>query len=160
MSNGGSMIDSIRKLFSSSARAGETEGSERNPVEGRMARVEQIASGVEMAAAALPEERKQLRREAQEVAEAALEAARSRLPEGAGGDDAGPPAAGEGEGEAVEELARLSGALEELHYRILRCEVHPDVQADEQIEAAADRAREAAEGARRLADELGEVTAA
>lgn len=159
MSNGGSMIDSIRELFSSSGRAGETEGTEGDPVEGRMARVEQIASGVEMAASALPEERKQLRREAEAAAEAALEAARSRLPEGGGGGDAAPPAAGEGAG-TVEALTRLSGALEELHYRLLQCEVHPDVQDDEEIEAAADRAREAAEGARRLAGELGEPTAA
>lgn len=165
MSNGGSLIDSIRNLFSTSGPERRAGGEERDPVEARMERVEQVASGVEMAAAALPGDRKQLRREAEGAAEAVLEAARARRSEGGEGS----PGAGGGEGDEgpspgrrqrVQELGRLVEALEELHYRVLRCEVHPEIRAEDELEAAADRAREAADRAREVADEVRQTAAA
>lgn len=165
MSNGGSLIDSIRNLFSSSGPERAARGPERDPVEARMERVEQVASGMEMAAAALPEERKQLRREAEGAADAVLEAARARLPEGGGGStgpggDEGDEGTSPGRRQRIQELGRLAEALEELHYRVLRCEVHPEVRAEDEIEAAAERVREAAGRAREVADEVHQTAAA
>ncbi len=152
MSNGGSILDSIQGLFSSSSGGGsrEARASESSPVLERVERVEQIRSGVEMAASALDDEMKQLRRESREAASAALEAARSREP-----DDG--EAAGAG---AVEELSPCIDALEELHYRLIRVEVHPDIQSDEERQQAADRARDAVQRVRDVADSLSETATA
>ena len=153
MSNGGSILDSIQGLFSSSSGGGgsrERRGRESDPVRERMERVEQIHSGVEMASSALADEMKQLRRESREAGSAVLEAARRRVPEDSG-------RAGEG---TVEDLSRCVDALEELHYRLLRVEVHPEVQSDEDRERAADRARDAVRQAREVAESLTETTPA
>lgn len=152
MSNGGSIMDSIQGLFSSSSGGGSREArtSESAPVLERVERVEQIRSGVEMAASALDDEMKDLRRESREAASAALEAARSREPED--GDAAG--------AEAVEDLSRCVDAMEELHYRLIRIEVHPDIQSDEERQQAADRARDAVQRVRDVADSLSETAAA
>lgn len=156
MSNGGSILDSIRGLFSSSGGANRQAGRrDRDPVRDRMDRVEQIASGVGMAADALPDEMKELQRESKEAAGAVVESARSRVPEGDDGSAAG--AAGR---EVVEDLSRCVDALEELHYRLLQIEVHPEVESDDERRQAADRAREALQRAREVADSLGQRTAA
>lgn len=154
MSNGGSIVDSIQGLFSSSGGGSrDAREGERDPVRDRMERVEQIASGVRMAADALTDETKELKRESKETAGSVLEAARGRVPDGDGGS-------GSAGREAVEELSRCVDALEELHYRLLQIEVHPEVQSEEERERAAERAREALRRAREAADSLAGATAA
>lgn len=165
MSSGGSILDSLRSFFSSSGGGREAEEPEQDPVEARMERVEQIASGVRMAAAALPDERRELSREAEEAADAVLEAARSRAAEGRaeaareGGDAPAGGASTDGR-RRLERLARCTEVLEELHYRLLRCEVHPEVRTDEERDRAADRARESVERAADLAGSLTDTAAA
>lgn len=158
MSNGGSILDSIRGLFSSTSGGGgsrDAGGRKTDPVRERMERVDQIHSGVEMASNALPDELKMLRRESREAASAALEAARSRVPEE--GEETEGSAAGRDD---VEPLSRCVEALEDLHYRLLQIEVHPDVQSDEEREQAAESAREAVRRVRQAADSLTGATAA
>lgn len=158
MSNGGSILDSIRGLFSSSSGDGgsrEARGREGDPVRERMERVEQIHSGVEMASSALADDLKQLRRESREAASAVLETARSRVPDEGDGRDGSA-----GSREILEDLSRCVDALEELHYRLLQVEVHPEVESDEEREQAADRARDAVQRAREVADSLTGATAA
>lgn len=159
MSNGGSILDSIRGLFSSSSGGGgsrEARGREGgDPVRERMERVEQIHSGVEMASSALADDLKQLRRESREAASAVLERARSSVPDG---DDVGDGSAGSRE--ILEDLSRCVDALEDLHYRLLQVEVHPEVESDEEREQAAERARDAVQRAREVADSLTGATAA
>lgn len=153
MSNGGNMLDSIRGLFSSGGGGRDRRRRrQRDPVRERLERVEQIVSGVEMAADALDEQLKGLRREAKEAAAGVLEAARSlaRAGERDGGEGTGP-----GEGSDVAgELSRCVDALEELHYRLLRIEVHPEVQSEEEREQAAGRARESVQRVREVADSV------
>lgn len=151
------MLDWIRDLFSGQGPRREPGATERDSLEARVERVEQIASGVEMAAAALEEDRKRLRRQAEDAAEAAVDAARSGRPRSSAEAEAGGPP---DRRRAAEALARLTEGLEELHYDLLRCEIHPEVRAEEEREAAADRAREAVERVRDLAGELGEPTGA
>lgn len=133
-------------------------GRDRDPVEERVERIDQIASGVEMAADALEEGMKGLRRESKEVAAALRDRAASRVPggEGDGAGEAGPAPGGDVAGD----LSRCVDALEELHYRLLQIEVHPEVQSEEERERAADRAREAVEGAREVAESLAATKAA
>lgn len=157
MSNGGSLLDSIQGLFSSSdGGRGAGRKGEADPLSARLERVEQIAAGVEMAAAALEDDMSELRRRAEEAAGAVLEAARERTPEDRGGSGEG----GEAPRESVEALSRSVDALEELHYRLLRVEVHPGVRSEEERERAAERAREAVADSREAADALAERTAA
>lgn len=156
MSNGGSLLDSIRGLFSDSGGGRDSGEREADPLSARLERVEQVAAGVEMAAAALEDDMGELRRGAEEAADAALEAARSRSPVDRDGSGEGGPA----EREAAEALSRAVDALEDLHYRLLRVEVHPEAQSAEERERAAGRAREAVENAREAADGLAERTAA
>lgn len=158
MSNGGSILDSIRGLFSSSSGGGgsrEARGRERDPVRERLERVEQIHSGVEMASSALADDLKQLRRESREAASAVLERARSSVPDGDDGSDGSA-----GSREILEDLSRCVDALEDLHYRLLQVEVHPEVESDEKREQAAERARDAVQRAREVADSLTGATAA
>lgn len=158
MSNGGSILDSIRGLFSSSSGGGgsrDARGREVDPVRERMERVEQIHSGVEMASSALADDLKKLRRESRETASAVLERARSRVPDEDDGSDGSA-----GSREILEDLSRCVDALEDLHYRLLRVEVRPEVQSDEEREQAADRARDAVQRAREVADSLTEAPAA
>lgn len=159
MSNGGSLIDRIRRTFSSGGGSRDGGATGRDPVEERLERVEQIASGVEMAAAALSDEMKQLRRDAVGAAEAVHEAARARAPRRPDRDE---PAAGASspEPEALDALSRCVDALEDLHYRLLRIEVHPELSVEEERERAAEAAREAVEEARAVADSLSEAAAA
>lgn len=161
MSNGGSLMDSIKGLFSS-GRGGGTESRtpRKDPVEARMDRVEQVAEGVRMAAAALEDDVKELRREAEVAADAVLEAARERAAEVGGGgtrEAAGPERE---DREIIETLGRCIDVLEELHYRVLRVEVHPDVQSEEERGQAAERASEAADRAREAAGSLTETAGA
>lgn len=157
-------MDGIRGLFSSGGGGREAEAPSSDPVDERMERVEQIASGVEMAAAALSEEMRGLRREATGAADAVVEAARARASEGRGRDDAsgdgGPPDAGAPDRQALEALSRCVDVLEELHYRLLRIEVHPDLSTGEERERGAGAARDAVEEARELADSLAGSAAA
>lgn len=159
MSNGGSILDSIQGLFSSSGGGGSREGrgGEGDPLRQRLERVEQIHSGVEMASNALADEMKELRRESKEVADAVLSSARARVPEERGEDGT---REGTANREILEDLSRCVDALEDLHYRLLQVEVHPEVQSDEERQQAADRAREAVGHAREVADALTEAAAA
>lgn len=151
-------MDSIRGLFTDSGGVREPGDGEGDPVRERLGRAEQIASGVRMAAAALEEDLSELRRGAEEAAEAVLEAARSRAP---GPEERDAERGGGAPGrEAAEALSRSVDALEDLHYRLLRIEVHPEVRSEEERERTADRAREAVERAREVADSLAERTAA
>lgn len=161
MSNVG-MMDAIRGLFTSGDGGGrEAERPEEDPVEARVERVDQVASGVRMAAASLSDDRKGLRRQAEEAADAALDAARRGKDSVA---DAGPD--GEGDGadpgtrRTIQELSGCIDALEELHYRLLRIEVHPEARAEDDREAAAGRARESVERVRETVESLRETAGA
>lgn len=159
MSNGGSILDSIQGLFSSSSGGGgsrEGRGRESDPLRQRLERVEQIHSGVEMASNALGDEMRGLRRESKEAADAVLSSARARVPE----ERAEDTREGTANREILEDLSRCVDALEELHYRLIQVEVHPEVQSDEEREQAADHAREALGRAREVADGLTEAPAA
>lgn len=149
-------MDSIRGLFSDSGGGRDAGEGEADPLSGRLERVEQVAAGAEMAAAALEDDMSELRRGAEEAADAVLEAARSRAPEDRDGSGEGGAAARE----TIEALSRSVEALEELHFRLLQVEVHPEVQPEEERERAAERAREAVAHAREVADALAERTAA
>ncbi|MFB6368201.1 MAG: hypothetical protein ABEJ00_01095 [Gemmatimonadota bacterium] len=153
MSNGGSLLDSITGLFSSGGGGTESRGSTQDPVEARLERVEQVAEGVRMASAALEDDVKELRREAEEAAEQALEAARERAPEDG---DAGPGEDGPSR-EAIGALDRCIEALEELHYRVVRVEAHPGVDSDEERERAAEQAMESVGRLREVADSMTET---
>lgn len=157
MSNGGSVMDSIRGLFSSGGGGQTSRSPDRDPVEARMGRIEQIASGVRMAAAALEDDLKGLRREAEEVAGSALEAARERV----GSERSeGSAATGADRSGTADALSRVADALEELHYRVVRIEVHRDVESDEDRERAAEEARDSLERVRDAVEGLTEAAGA
>lgn len=157
MSNGGNLLDGLQGLFSSGDGGRDVEGRDRDPGRERLERVEQLATGVDKAAAALDDEMGELRRESREAAEAVLDRARALAP-GTGGEDDGSGDDGAerpGAGEAARELDRCVDALEDLHYRLVRIEVHPELQGDEEgRERAREEARESVEAARELARTL------
>jgi len=155
------MLDSIRGLFSSGGGGRDRRRRrQRDPVEERLERVEQIVSGVEMAADALDEQMKGLRREARETAADVLEAARGLVPAGEGDGGQGTGTGRGGGSDVAGELSRCVDALEEIHYRLLRVRVHPEVQSEEEREGAAERARESVQRAREVADSVSESRAA
>lgn len=156
MSSGGSILDSIQGLFSSGGGAREARADDRDPARDRLERIEQIVSGVQMAADALPDSLSELSRESTEAAATVLEAARNRVP----GDEDESETTGRAREDAVEAVSRGVDVLEELHYRLLRIEVHPEVQTEEEREDAAERARESVRRAREVADALAESTPA
>lgn len=162
MSNGGNLLDGLKGLFSSGGGGRDVEGRDRDPDRERLERVEQLAAGVDKAAAALDDEMGELRRESREATEAVLERARALAPrrggENDGSDDDG--AERSGAGESARELDRCVDALEDLHYRLVRIEVHPELQGDEEGRGRArEEARESVETARELARSLSGATA-
>lgn len=110
---------------------GDERAGEEGPHRRVLQRITQLRDGIRAAVPALPEEFGELGARAREVADDAASRAR-RLATAVGGESSGEPeaplsaASGDRRGDAVEDMARVRSALQELHFEAVKLKVVSD----------------------------------